>query len=327
MPNLILTGRCSSACDYCFTNGALTGGGGDLTLKTLREIMPFVSTFRIRKLSILGGEPSLNPEFIGILQYLLEREYELLVFTNGDIAPSLLARLQGLTSARLEFVVNRSMEALRANTIRFYRSLGYRTKIGVTIFKAKQSLQHLIGEIEEFRLRKAIRIGIALPACPPFNNAHPNPDAYPEISGDIFPFLTECIAKGIKPEFDCGFPLCFFTEEQKAFLHDHSVEFVSNCGVIPDILPDRTVIPCFPLGDFRTVINGESSWTHSRNTLERSIAGAKRYHLFEACTSCPHLNSRECSMGCAAFALHGADSGSRVQNDSGELRSLEVSHS
>jgi len=324
MPNLILTGRCSSACEYCFTNGALLG---DLTLKTLAEIMPFVSTFRSRKLNILGGEPSLNPEFIGILQYLLERKYELLVFTNGDIAPPVLTGLMGLTTARLEFVVNRSLEVLRANTIKFYRSLGYRTKIGVTIFRANQSVQHLIGEIEEFRLRKAIRIGIALPSYPPFENVHPDPEAYPEISNEIFPFLVECIAKGIKPEFDCGFPHCFFTEEQRALLHEHSAEFVSNCGLIPDILPDRTVIPCFPLGNFKTIINGESSWINSRITLEGLIAGAKRNHLFEVCGSCRHLNSRQCSMGCAAFAVHGGDRGSRVQNDSGRLPSLEVSHS
>ncbi|MCX6142123.1 MAG: 4Fe-4S cluster-binding domain-containing protein [Ignavibacteriales bacterium] len=305
MPNLILTSSCNNKCAYCFTNGAFLE---DLTLKNLKEISPFISSFQNKKLNILGGEPSLNPEFITILQYLLSEEYELLIFTNGDISPSILVQLQGLMCGGLEFVVNRTDNLLTANTIRFYKALGHRIKIGLTIFKSGQYVQHALREIEEYRLRKAIRIGIALPSYVLSSNTFLSREAYPQISNEIFPFLVECIGKGIRPEFDCGFPYCFFTDEQKDFFRDNAVDFASNCGLIPDILPNQTVVPCFPLARFTTGIDRKSSWAITKDEMDVSIAGVRGKSLYEACSACEYMESLQCSKGCAAFHVHPASS-------------------
>lgn len=300
MPNLILTNSCNNKCTYCFTNGTVLE---DITLKNLKEISPFISSFHNKKLNILGGEPSLNPEFISILQYLLSEEYELLIFTNGDISPSVLVQLQGLMCGKFEFIVNRSSNFLTANTVKFYKTLGHRIKIGLTIFKSRQYVQHAIREIEDYRLRKAIRIGIALPSYSPSNNTYLSPAAYPRISSEIFPFLVECIRKGIKPEFDCGFPYCFFTDEQREYSSLHSVHFASLCGIIPDLLPDHSAIPCFPLAHARVDLHGQSSWSEVISGLEKKVAGMKMNLIFAHCQGCTYLQEAICSGGCKAVRI------------------------
>lgn len=204
---------------------------------------------------------------------------------------------------KLEFIVNRSSNLLTANTVRFYKALGHRIKIGLTLFKSTQYVQHAIREIEAYRLRKAIRIGIALPSCSPSNNMYLSPEAYPQISNEIFPFLVECIGKGIKPEFDCGFPYCFFTDEQKEYFSVHSVHFASLCGIIPDLLPDHSAIPCFPLAHARVDLRGQSSWLEVISALEKKLAAMNMNLLFAHCQGCTYLQEAVCSGGCKAFGF------------------------
>ena len=301
MPNLILTSVCNNNCAYCFTDGTFLE---DLTLENLKEILPFLASFRNKKLNILGGEPSLNPEFIDILRHLLGEEYDLLIFTNGDISLSVLAQLQGIMCGRLEFVVNRTDAFLTSNTVRFYKALGHKIKIGLTIFQSGQHVRHALREIEDYRLRRALRIGIALPSSLPANNTYLSREAYPRVSNEMFPFLVECIRKGIRPEFDCGFPYCFFTKEQKDFFHENAVDFASNCGLIPDVLPNQTVIPCFPLARFSTAIDGNSSWPTTKDELDESTAGIRGRSLYEVCSACEYMKSLQCNRGCAAFNVH-----------------------
>ncbi len=300
MPNIILTNSCTRRCAYCFTNGDFIG---ELTLGDLREMLPFLDSFPHKSLNILGGEPSLNPDFMSIVRCLLDEGYQLHIFTNGDIPQKVLRDLQALAYADLAFVVNRTDEELSGNVVRFYKALGHEIKIGVTVFESGQNLRHTIREIEEYRLKKAIRIGIALPSCLAPDAVYLKPDLYQKVSGEMFAFLTECIGKDITPEFDCGFPFCFFTDEQKRYLRDHDVEFASNCGFIPDILPDQTVIPCFPLAGCRVGVRGGASWSDARQALSDARGEKSGGNIYEECATCEHIDSHRCCGGCAAFAF------------------------
>lgn len=72
---------CNLRCSYCDTTYAYDDGE-DITL---REIIDKVRSFEIGLVEITGGEPLLQDEVHTLIKMLLDKEYRLLIETNGSI--------------------------------------------------------------------------------------------------------------------------------------------------------------------------------------------------------------------------------------------------
>ena len=115
-------------------------------------------------------------------------------------------------------------------------------------------------------------------------------------------FIEKGLQEGIRPMFDCGFPYCFFSEEQKEYLACHHVVFGSQCGVIPDVLPDLRAIPCFPLSAFSAPVNS-SNWSDVRKNLQEKLKNMNYNDIYQQCKDCKHLMNGKCLGGCKAVRL------------------------
>jgi len=84
---LLLTRSCSLHCAYCFATRALRGLTSDsLSLADLRRFVAFAytsDTDHERIIFLAGGEPSLHPDFIEIVNFLLGEQFQVRVLTNG----------------------------------------------------------------------------------------------------------------------------------------------------------------------------------------------------------------------------------------------------
>jgi MoaA/NifB/PqqE/SkfB family radical SAM enzyme len=300
LPNLVLTFDCHNSCEYCFADKAQNKA---LTFEQVTQLFSFVRSFNSGVINIVGGEPTLNKDFLSIVTFLLSQNQGITVFTNGNIHNKLIENLKLLSDNNLLFCVNRSQSKKTAMLTDFYRKLGYRIMLSVTIFRQNQKLQHIFEEINTYKLNKTYRLGIALPSWPEKSNQYINPIDYGEISAGIINYIEQGLNFGIKPSFDCGFPYCFFNDDQKRFLSRQEIDFKSNCGIIPDIYPDNTLVPCLPLKHIIQKFSNDSAWEEIRPLMENRFEQFKKLPLFEKCNSCDEVVNGNCSGGCAAFRM------------------------
>ncbi|SFM65668.1 7-carboxy-7-deazaguanine synthase QueE [Thermodesulforhabdus norvegica] len=81
----IRTAGCNLKCTYCDTLYARNGG----RKVTLRNCLRFVEDSGLKLVEITGGEPLLQEELPRLVKMLIDREYTVLIETNGslDISP------------------------------------------------------------------------------------------------------------------------------------------------------------------------------------------------------------------------------------------------
>ena len=301
MPNLILTYRCNNACPFCFNDNRELQS--DLTLSAFEKMLPFIHSFKRDSINIVGGEPTLNPDFIPILTSLLDEDLRVTIFSNGRDSDSTSSLLQNTLQGNFSFCVNRTSPELTPDIIQFYQRLGYRIKLSLTFYEKNQKFDHIINEIIEYRLHKEVRIGIALPAGLKRQNVFWDPRDYHGLSQEVFDWIQKCVDADIRVIFDCGFTTCFFSHEQRDYFKEKQIEFVSNCGLIPDITPDGFIIPCFPLARFKQKISKTTEWSHAERGLNEVLAVEELDWFFPECRECPERRSGACSGGCRALRI------------------------
>ena len=112
MANVLFTQRCVRSCPYCFAEKHMSESSPKdvLTWENLIYLADFLEASGERRFSILGGEPTLHPDFTDMVAYLLERKFEVKVFTSGIMADRVLEESAMVFSAahpeQLSFICN-----------------------------------------------------------------------------------------------------------------------------------------------------------------------------------------------------------------------------
>ena len=300
MPNLILTYRCNNNCEFCFADSEYQKK--EISLDELNQLLPFLHSFKRESIRLVGGEPTLNPDFIEIMNFLFQQGFKVNIFTNGKLQTHLIEKLKTIQE-EFHFCVNRTNPILTSEIIQFYQKLGYRIQLSVTFFQTSQSVDHILDEILTYKLDRQYRLGIALPIFPGRQNQYLHPNDYLLASEKLFAFFKKGIQSDIRPSFDCGFPYCFFNEEQKRYFEENNIQFFSNCGIIPDITPDFFAIHCFPLAYFKQPVSDNMTWQILQQKFDTTLNACKYEPIFEKCKECKELHTKKCSGGCMSLRL------------------------
>ncbi len=318
MSNIILNSNCNRQCAYCFTNAGKKDTQ-QMSLDNLTIICDFFERSRKRKLNILGGEPTLHPEFDLFLEYMLSRGFILHVFTNGMIPAPALAAIQKLikrrqpTRRQLKFIINVNEEKYRSAREqklqeRTFQALHSLSTLSFNIFEPLCSLVFLIDLVVQKQLIPEIRLGLASPILGKANQ-YLSPDDFHGIARKISAFSTLCQANAIDLVFDCGFPLCIFTDKEIGKLYKNKTQLKFVCHPIPDIDPDLNVTHCYPLSeyypqkltDFHRL---EDIRSHFRSLLSHENGG---FGIFDTCRECEYRYRGMCSGGCKGHFITKAD--------------------
>jgi len=148
-----------------------------------------------------------------MIAYLLDRGFDLRVFTSGLLSDRLLSDaetvLQGVPLERCSFVCNlndpvqtRHGWAIGARA-RFLRTFGSRTAAGFNIYRPDFDLRFLFELILEYGLARTIRFGLAILFWR--RQCVPALDAIDRTIDQLFTFRPWFERLRIKPGFDCGF--------------------------------------------------------------------------------------------------------------------------
>ena len=316
MANLLLTRRCVRTCPYCFARDHMSTNDlhAEVSWEDLIYVVDFFESSGEKRLSLLGGEPLLHRHFPDMVLYLLQRGFQVTVFTSAAIPQELTDSLRHFLPTDpeipLDFVCNLNEPTLSPKKENecveyFLEQFGTKCGPGFNIYRPDFDLTFLFDLVNRYGLKRHLRLGLAAP-IPGADNQCLSISSIRPAMKRLLSFSEDFARNRLQIRLDCGFTLCSFTDEELGKLFKISSPLNFGCGPAIDIGPDMMVWSCFPLSrlaprslyEFSSL---EELLDHFRSQMNdiRAEAGGIHYE----CDECQHREIKRCEGGCAAHIL------------------------
>ena len=311
MANLTISAVCNQHCPYCFTSDHLNGSRANQSFLEIGDFetrLDFLDRSGIDQVRLLGGEPTLHPQFPGLIKRARARNKKIVVFTNGLMPERPLVCLEELPAMECTVLVNVN-EPTEAGEESFERQcatirrLGERVLLGFNIYRTNFQPDFLLSLIAEAGCRPAVRLGLAQP-CLSRDNRYIHPHQYVAIGEKIVRFARVAARANVTVEFDCGFVRCMFSDEDLKTLEALGADVGWRCNPILDVDIDGRVIHCYPLSRLGSLpLTPETDAPTLRSAFESRVRPYRQAGVFQECSTCPFKRSGVCPGGCLAATI------------------------
>lgn len=318
MPNVLLTQKCIRSCPYCFARKHMHDAPPEDILKweDLIYIVDFFQSGGDTNLSLLGGEPFLHPDIVDYILYIISRGMHVTVFTSGVVGEKMLSEAarkhEHVDPRMLSFVVNMNNPKETSFSendadARFLTTFAPFSTLSINVYKLKFDYSYALNTINKFGLQKHIRLGLAHP-IPGKKNMCIKPEQLRTMAEELMAYIPIFEAFNIHVGFDCGMPMCIFTDEEIGKLFKHTDGRVSfRCGAAIDVGPDMSVWACFPLSGYnkRSLFDFQNHeelcrfFADFHNTVRIEVGG-----IFDKCDTCKYREQDLCTGGCLSHGLN-----------------------
>ena len=320
MANLMLTKQCNLHCSYCFANEFVDQRQSEvMSMENFRTCLRFLNPQD--RLGLIGGEPTLHPQFQMILAELIDSPFQsVCLFTNGILLDRYFTELR---NSRFQILVNlnhpdmigrNAYQRILDNLDEMVNHLYMRDQVGIglNIYSTDMDFSFVLEALKLFRLRR-LRLSLTIPNT----DSEHDVDAmeYFQTMHDTVIDILRCLLPlDIAPVFDCNYvPRCLFTKEDEALFSQYeSTMKRSNlyrvnaiCAPVLDILPDLRVVRCFGVSSFLKVnlLRFQDSNEIQRHFLAEIDALAYHIPPNGKCADCNTYLAGKCSCGCYAYRL------------------------
>lgn len=317
MPNVLLTEKCVRECPYCFAKKHMDDSAlSELSWDNLIYIADFLEISGQRSIALLGGEPTLHSHFVDFTTYLLERNFHVNIFTSGIMSSQKLSELEKYLAhfphEKLSFTCNMNHPDISTKDEikkieKFLHSFGHLTTLGFNIYRIDFDFEFLIQNINKYNLVRHIRVGLAHPIPGQINEYIPIED-FKKMGRRFVKYLDLFERFKITPGFDCGMPMCIFTDEELGRLFRLNKGLIKfGCGPAIDIGPDMMVWSCFPLSninkrslyEFNSMQEIDNFYKTLHAKIRSEIGG-----IYKECDNCIHRTNEVCRGGCLAHSIN-----------------------
>ncbi|MGH3950947.1 MAG: radical SAM protein, partial [Pseudonocardiaceae bacterium] len=79
---LEITGRCQLECVHCYADSSPSGTHGTMTARDWCWVIDEAAAVGVRSVQFIGGEPTLHPGLVDLINYALSRALAVEVFSN-----------------------------------------------------------------------------------------------------------------------------------------------------------------------------------------------------------------------------------------------------
>lgn len=238
------------------------------------------------------------------------------VFTSGVVSEKILTdaidKLADVDPMMLSFVVNlnnpRETPFSENEAIgRFMSAFARFTTLSINVYKLGFDYSFALNAINKYGLQRHIRLGLAHP-IPGKKNMCITPDKMRQMAKELMDYLPTFEAFDIHLGFDCGMPMCAFTDEELGRLYKHTFGHVSfRCGSAIDVGPDMEVWSCFPLSGYnkKSLLDFQDHrelceyFDNFHRSVRIEVGG-----LYEKCDYCQYRMKDLCSGGCLSHCLN-----------------------
>jgi hypothetical protein len=309
--NLAISTVCNQNCPYCFTVDYLNKAGGHrefLDIDGFEKSLSFLERSGIEEIRLLGGEPTLHPQFIELIKRARKTGKRMVIFSNGLIPEAALSCLESLPVTECTVLVNVNApdiagESIHARRYAAIRRLGERALLGFNIYQTNFQPDFLLPMIAEAGCKPAIRLGIAHP-CLSADNQYIHPNQYVTIGKKIVHFARVAAKAGVTLEFDCGFVRCMFSDADLEILKAVGANVGWRCNPILDVSVEGQVIHCYPLFTLGSLpLALETDALVLRKDFESRTWAYRQAGVFRECSTCLFKVSGECPGGCLAVTV------------------------
>jgi hypothetical protein len=279
-----------------------------MTRETFAMVLSYLQRSGIKEIRLLGGEPTLHPQFAALLDMILATGLRPIVFSNGLMPPQALTKLLAIAPGRVRVMVNASAliegePALVEQVRQTLRLLGRRAMLGVNLHARQPRLDGLLDSIGDLDLIPRLRLGLAHPTLSGSNRSLPV-KAYRQVGRQIAALAHAAAARGVVLNLDCGFVPCMFAHESLPALDVAVSDCGRRCNPLPDVLPDGRAIACYPLADLGAVaVDQTTTAVDIRRHFQEVLAPYAALGIFPECSSCDLFRDQRCLGGCRAAAV------------------------
>lgn len=281
-----------------------------MPFENVEKVIEFVKRSHLQVVNVMGGEPTLHPEFSRIIDRFLEAELEVRIFTGGLISEKSLKYLKTLNTEKVVVGVNipapaESLTQKQHKRIHeTLRQLCDLATLAFTVYQPQLNLRFLVDLVFKFGTRRSIRLGIGVPAINSKETVTLTPIQYRSVVPQIMDLSRQCHKHSISLTFDCGFTRCMFSNKELELLHSWGIGTVFACSPIVDIGPDLSVWSCFPLF---TLCRSNLQDFSTRDELVKYFWIRQRAYrnlgVYDECLSCQYKQHGQCAGGCLAHVI------------------------
>lgn len=281
--------------------------------------LKFLSHNPKERIGLIGGEPTLYPQFQQVLSELINSPFSsVCLFTNGILLDRYFNELR---NSKFQILVNLNAPDIIGienylhtidNIQEMIERLYMRDQVGISlnIYSADQDFDYIIRVLQDYHCRK-LRLSIAVPNLD-VNRSMDSIIYFEKMLPSVRKLIKKLLQLDIAPVFDCNYiPPCMMTEEDRQLFSQYektikrSNLLVTNpvCTPVLDILPDLHVVRCFGMSSAYKAYLADFQNTDELQRHFLMQIDALAYHILpsEKCRGCKEYFRMRCSGGCYAY--------------------------
>jgi collagenase-like PrtC family protease len=311
MTNVALTYSCNQDCPYCFAKDLTmdaTAGEPHMVPERFEQALDFLLRSGVGQARLLGGEPTLHPQFALWVKAAVRHGLKVLVFSNGVMPQQALEILCTLPQPAVDVIINTpsGKHATGQDRQRFSAvldRLGPRARLGFNIFSPSADAGFLLDLIDAHGLQRRIRLGLAHPGLAA-KNQFLHPRHYPAVGASILALQDKAVQRQVELDFDCGFVPCMFPDHGSGLSPQSAAQIGKRCNPIPDILPDGRLTACFALSAaFSLPMGPQDTAEKVQARLGEGLLPYRHLGIYRHCSLCALKAEGRCNGGCLAAAM------------------------
>lgn len=313
--NILLNNYCNLNCEYCFANKVLEEDREKMSLTDFKFVLGFLKRSNTKSVRLIGGEPTLHPEFTSIVNAVCQDDFfeEVFIFTNGLFNENVKSTIEMSSKIKQtsllinlnekEVIGEKNYNLIEKNINDLLKTNKRITiTLGINFYKKNQDYSHIIQMAKKYNI-KSIRWSLVVPNTTEKENMDIK-QYYLEHRDNIYNFINDCSIKGIGTHVDCNnIPLCLIEDDilKNLCLVAPRNTTVSVCHPVIDIKPDLSAIRCFAFSDDCVdlkMFNNAHEIFEYFDKKDDIFNGVK---IFSHCCDCKSFKQKNRSCGCLAF--------------------------
>ena len=307
MANIVFTNYCNLNCQYCFAGKIKQEKPQNITEEQLTKILDWLRptpSVILNQIGIIGGEPTLHPQFIDrinqLSEFLEQKKISAILFTNGLTISSYLKKLNNNYSLLIN-VNEEKIDILTKQLDYLFNNISYIKNIilGCNLYPEKIDYTFFWNLIEKYNI-KTIRVSVTSPQNQQYIT---NKKLYFQTMIPIYEdFILKAHQNNCLIMNDCSWiPSCYLTNTN--ILQYNQVDKI--CTPAIDITLDFKATPCFGISEFVDCSNFKNYIELYNYFMFKKIVPYTEQNYLKECENCEKKLYAKCSGGCLAFRNKG----------------------